>query len=86
MTPHMKEYIEEWHKRDLLIYVANAYVFMLDYKLNNNETSKHMFSYMKSRIKTLTTLPIKDITEIIYSVDAFNEPIRHIYNQLVEWI
>ena len=82
----MEENKKRWKKQDLLMYTANAFKFALDWKLNSNESSKKMFGYMKMRIKSLTKLPVKDINEIICGVDIAKEPIRHIYNQLEEWI
>ena len=83
---YMEENKKRWKKQDLLVYIVNAYVYLNDWKLYNRDSSKHMFGYMKQRIKQITHLSIKEINEIMYSVDIANEPFKHLYNQFAEWI
>ena len=86
MSNYMEENKKRWKKQDLLMYTANAYYYFMHWKLYNSESSKHVLGYMKQRIKNMTHLSIKEINEMMYSVDIANEPIKHLYNQFVEWI
>lgn len=73
-------------KNDLLMYVANSYYHYINYKLNSNNASLQAFKKCKQGIKKLTKISIEEINNIIYSVNIANEPIKHIYYQLVEWV
>lgn len=73
-------------QKELLSYIANAYCFLLDYKLNKNETSKKMFFKCKFEIKHLTHLSMTEINDIFYSISAYNSPIKKLYTRFLPYI
>lgn len=79
----MKNYFK---KQDLIKYIANSYYHFIRYKITGDKSNLFAFKKCKQAIKKLTKLSIEEINEIIFSVDISNEPIKHIYYQLVEWI
>ena len=53
MSNYMEENKKRWKKQDLLMYTANAYYYLMRWKIHNEESSKHMLGYMKQRIKQI---------------------------------